>query len=868
MDKIHIPKKKIVIIGILAVCVVTIILGLGLGLGLQLENCRNKVPPASVSCRNRCYEPYDSETPGCRCDEQCVTNSNCCYDFQDICLQPTESWDCNPLRCGEKRVSGSKCHCSEDCLHAGDCCTNYNIVCNGVTPWVQDKCVNLSSPKCPANFKKQPLLLISLDGLRAEYQYTWRALIPVLDKLRKCGTSSTFMQPVFPSKTFPNHYSIVTGLYTESHGLVDNNMYDPIFDASFSLSNNEKDNPRWYLGQPIWHTASYQGLRTGTFFWPGSDVEINGTFPHLYERYNGTVPFEQRVFTVLKWLQLPDDQRPDFYTLYLEEPDKSGHSFGPVSGGLISAIQGVDKVMGQLMNGLKQLNLHECINIIVVADHGMEETSCDRKENLQDLVGDVSQLYVIEGVFGRIRAKNNTINYDAAGLVTNMTCKKPDQKVKAYLKSHLPKRFHYANSRRIEDVNVLVTTRWLFERYPGSHSYCSGGNHGYDNDESTMQAMFLSYGPKFLSQAVVEPFSNIELYNLMCDVLGIIPAHNNGSHGSLNHMLRSPPYSPKHPDEQSLFRKCPMKSLEPSDPLGCSCPVLEDIHPNSRLNLTDAEVSVSESKHLLFGRPRVLQSGLDYCLLHQEGYISAYSTHTLMPLWSSFTVEKRAGDVPDSLPAVTEDCLRADVRIPTEQSPTCDQYNSTDNITYAFLYPPNLNSTEEEQFDGLILSNTVPMYPSFKSLWQYFQDFLLLKYSSQYNGINVVTGPVFDYNLDGHYDTPDQIQEFVPGTRILIPTHYFAVLTSCLDVTQPVHECDGELHTVSFMIPHRPNTSESCKSNQEESDWVEDLIWFHQSRVKDVEWLTGLDFFQNSLRPVSEILRVKTRPTAAIKRKQ
>ncbi|KAK1789431.1 hypothetical protein P4O66_015360 [Electrophorus voltai] len=816
---------------------------------------------------NRCYEPYDYETPGCRCNEQCISNNNCCYDFQEICLQPAESWECTLLRCGEKRVAGSKCQCSEDCLHAGDCCTNYNIVCCGVTPWVQDDCVNMTSPKCPANFKRQPLLLISLDGLRAEYQYTWHSLIPVLNKLRKCGTSSIFMQPVFPSKTFPNHYSIVTGLYTESHGLVDNNMYDPIFDASFSLSNSEKDNPRWYLGQPIWHTARYQGLRAGTFFWPGSDVKINGTFPHLYEKYNGTIPFEQRVFTVLKWLQLPDDQRPDFYTLYLEEPDKSGHSFGPVSGGLISAIQGVDKVIGQLMNGLKQLNLHECVNIIVVADHGMEETSCDRKEVLEDLVGDVSQLYVTEGVFGRIRARNKTITLDAAGLVANMTCKKSDQKVKAYLKSHLPKRFHYANSRRIDDVNVLVTTRWLFERYPGSLSFCTAGNHGYDNDEPTMQAMFLSYGPKFYSQTVVEPFSNIELYNLMCDVLEITPAQNNGSHGSLNHMLRSPPYSPEHPVEQSSPGNCPMHSLEPSDQMGCSCPALGDTNPNARLNLTDTEVSVSEGKHLLFGRPRVLQSSIDYCILHHHGYISAYSRHMLMPLWSSFTVEKTAGGIPGSLPAVTADCLRADVRIPTEQSPTCDQYNSSNNITHAFLYPPNLNSTAEEHFDGLILSNVVPMYPAFKRLWQYFQDFLLLKYSSQYNRINVVAGPAFDYNSDGHYDTPDQIQEFVPGTRIPIPTHYFTVLTSCLDVTHPVHECDDELHTVSFLVPHRPTTSESCLSNQEESYWVEDLIWFHQSRVQDVEWITGLDFFQSSIRPLPEILRVKTRPTAAIKRK-
>ncbi|KAF7647242.1 hypothetical protein LDENG_00175390 [Lucifuga dentata] len=326
-------KKKKIVIGVLAVSTVTIILSLGLGLGLQLEKCRNKVVP-HMSCRNRCYEPLDNWTPGCRCDSNCSASKACCSDFHDVCTAATEQWVCTKLRCGETRMTQSRCHCSDDCLSAGDCCSNYKHVCRRETEWVEDPCVDLSAPECPAGFKRQPLLLVSLDGLRAEYLQVWSALIPVLEKLRKCGTSAPYMQAAFPSKTFPNHYTIATGLYPESNGLVDNNMYDPVFDASFSLSSPEKENPRWYLGQPIWHTASYQGLKSGTFFWPGSDVKINGSFPDIYRPYNGKVPFEERVFTVLKWLQLPDDQRPDFFTLYLEEPDRSGHNFGPVSGGV------------------------------------------------------------------------------------------------------------------------------------------------------------------------------------------------------------------------------------------------------------------------------------------------------------------------------------------------------------------------------------------------------------------------------------------------------------------------------------------------------------------------------------------------------
>ncbi|KAL0962324.1 hypothetical protein UPYG_G00338640 [Umbra pygmaea] len=862
----ELSKRKNIIICVLAISMVTIILGLGLGLGLQLQDCQNNVFPVvpNTSCKNRCYEPFDNETPGCRCDTQCITNSNCCYDFHDLCLQPTEQWQCTKLRCGEKRLSQSKCHCSDDCMGHGDCCTNFKHICQGEKEWVADDCGDLLSPKCPKSFKKQPLLLISLDGLRAEYQQTWSHLIPVLDKLKTCGTSAPFMQPVFPSKTFPNHYTIVTGMYTESHGLIDNNMYDPVLNASFSLSNEEKSNPRWYLGQPIWHTAKYQGLKSGTYFWPGSDVKINGSYPDIHVDFNSKIPFEERVFSILKWLQLPDSERPDFYTLYLEEPDKSGHTFGPVSGGLLEALMGVDMIMGQLMNGLKQLDMHQCLNIIIIADHGMEDTSCDRKEVLQNLlqVDNVNNLYVYEGPFGRIRSKDVYQSLNSAELVANMTCKTNDQKVKPYLKNNLPRRFHYANSRRIEDISVLVNQGWLFERFPGSLTFCAGADHGYDNDFPSMHAMFLSYGPKFYMKTEIEPFSNIELYNLMCDVLEISPSQNNGTHGSMNHLLRTPWYTPVHPAEKKAPGQCPLETLNPLDSLNCTC-LGNTTNLNSRLNLTAAEVAAVEQKHMLFGRPKMLQPSEDYCLLYQQGFVNAYSKTTFMPVWNSFTMEKPENM--DSLPGVFPGCLRADVRIPADKSPRCDQYAAAGNITLAFLYPPNLNKTSEEEYDGRLLSNVVPMYPDFKRIWDYFQSTLLKKYAYQYNGINVVTGPVFDYNYDGQFDSQDQIEEFVTGTNIPIPTHYFAILTSCKD-SQPVSSCSNELHTVSFLIPHKSDNSESCNHGETASLWVEDLLWFHQARVRDVEWITGLDFYQGSIRPIPEVLKVKTRPTAAIHR--
>ncbi|KAJ8353807.1 hypothetical protein SKAU_G00213740 [Synaphobranchus kaupii] len=857
-------KKKRIIIGVLAVSIVIIILGLGLGLGLGQGNCGNKeLVDIPISCRQRCYQPYDDESPGCRCDTLCVNSSSCCYDFQDTCLQPTEQWECTKLRCGEKRILNSRCHCSDDCLGAGDCCTNFKRICQGETEWVDDTCEEMAASKCPAGFSRQPLLLISLDGFRAEYLSTWSQLVPVINKLKNCGTHAPYMQAVFPSLTFPNHYTIATGLFSESHGLIANSMYDPVFNASFSLSNSEKSNPRWYQGQPIWLTAMYQGLKSGTFFWPGSDVKVNGSFPDIFEDYNGKTPFEQRVFTVLKWLKLPEEKRPDFFTLYLEEPDKSGHNDGPVSGGVILAIQEVDRIIGQLMNGLKQMGLHQCINIIIVADHGMEDTSCERVESLQSMIGNIGDLYVYEGAFGRIRSRDTHLELDSAGLVANMTCTKPDQQIKPYLKPHLPKRFHYAVNRRIEDVSVMVNAGWLFARYKSSISYCAGGTHGYDNDIESMQAIFLGFGPKFLYKTQVDSFSNIELYNLMCDILEITPAPNNGSHGSMNHLLRKPVHTPSFPVEKTPPGQCPLLTLNPADQLGCSCPgPMEPV--NMRLNLTSSEVLTSEKKHTLFGRPRMLRSDENYCLLYQHGYISAYSKTSLMPTWNSYTVDKP--DSVTSLPEVISDCLRADVRIPGNSS-SCDQYAAAGTLTHAFLYPPNLNRTDIEQYDGLLMSNVVPMYPEFKKIWDYFHTVLLMKYAWQYNGVNVVSGPVFDYNYDGNFDTQDQIQQFISGTLIPVPTHYFVVLSSCKNTSVPVGGCREEMQTVSFLLPHRATNSEVCNSQEAVSQWVEDLMWFHQCRVRDVELLTGLNFYQDSNRPIPELLRLKARPTAAIHRK-
>ncbi|NXF08967.1 ENPP3 phosphodiesterase, partial [Smithornis capensis] len=824
------------------------------------------------SCRHKCNEPHRKDVPGCQCDSGCKERQDCCWDYEDTCVEPTRSWKCTNFRCGETRITGSHCSCSDDCLQKNDCCVNYKSVCKGEVSWAEEPCVSLENPQCPDGFDLPPLILFSMDGFRAEYLQTWSSLLPNIEKLKTCGTHSKYMRAVYPTKTFPNHYTIVTGLYPESHGIIDNNMYDVTLNKHFSLSGMEKFEPSWWKGQPVWLTAMYQNLKAGTYFWPGSDVPINGTYPNLYTVFNSSVIYEQRISGILKWLDETKSKRPDFYTLYIEEPDSSGHSFGPVSGGVIKALQVADQALGMLMDGLKLRNLHNCVNLIVLADHGMEKTYCKQLEYMTNYFEQVN-FYIYSGPAARIRAQNVPNDYFTYvcdnfecwvvfGIMTGLSalaqCRSSPQHFKPYLTPDLPKRFHYANNIRIDKVHLLVDRQWLAVR-DESYTFCDGGNHGYNNEFKSMEAIFLAYGPSFKEKTEVDAFENIEVYNLMCDLLRITPAPNNGTHGSLNHLLKKPFYSPSHPTEDSSPSSCPVSSLTPGDELGCKCTNMPNVSIeilNERLNLTTEEIKKASSDHLPYGRPKVLQKENVYCLLSHHQYVSGYSYDIWMPLWTAYTVNKPENTSP--LPPTVSDCLRADVRIPAAWSQNCSNYPEGLTFTHSFLYPPNFNSSALQQYDALLTSNIVPMYTAFRDIWDYFHNVLLQKYARERNGVNVISGPVFDYNYDGHFDSLDEIKQYIHNTEIPVPTHYFVVLTSCKNKSYTPLNCLGSLDVLSFIIPHRPDNTESCAENKTSSEWVEERVQAHSARVRDVELLTGLDFYQERNEPVSEILQLKT----------
>ncbi|XP_016049223.2 ectonucleotide pyrophosphatase/phosphodiesterase family member 3 isoform X2 [Erinaceus europaeus] len=731
----------------------------------------------------------------------------------------------------------------------------------GGNSWVKEECGTVQQPQCPEGFDLPPVILFSMDGFRAEYLHTWSALLPNINKLKTCGVYSQYMRAVYPTKTFPNHYTIVTGLYPESHGIIDNNMYDVKLNKNFSLSSVEKDNPAWWHGQPVWLTAMYQGLKAGTYFWPGSDVAINGSFPSRYMKYNRNIPYEQRIHTLLKWLDLPKAERPDFYTLYVEEPDSAGHNSGPVSVSVLQALQLVDNTFGMLMDGLKQRNLHNCVNIILLADHGMEQTYCDKMEFMTDYFSQIN-FYMYQGPAPRIRSRNipqDFYSFNSEEIVRNLSCRKPDQHFKPYLTPDLPKRLHYAKNIRIDKVHLLVDRQWLAVRNR-AYSSCGGGNHGYNNEFKSMEAIFLAHGPSFIEKTETEPFENIEIYNLLCDLLRIQPAPNNGTHGSLNHLLKNPFYKPAHAQEVSKSSVCGFTVSLPPDNLGCVCQELQNDtaveHVNQRLNLTSDQISATEKLNLPFGRPRMMQKNKEHCLLYHRDYISGFVKAISMPMWVSYTVLKPGDTSP--LPPTVPDCLRPDVRVAPSESQNCSIYLADKNITHGFLHPPANSRTSASQYDALITSNLVPMYEEFKKMWDYFHNVFLVKHATERNGVNVVSGPIFDYNYDGHFDSTNEITGYVFNTTVPIPTHYFVILTSCKNKSHTPDACPGGLDVLPFIIPHRPTNVESCPEYKTESIWVEERLKAHTARVRDVELLTGLDFYQEKPQPVSEILQLKT----------
>jgi len=391
-------------------------------------------------------------------------------------------------------------------------------------------CAHTAQPE-----KYSPLILISFDGYRPDYLD--RGLSPNLAALAAGGVRAQAMRPSFPTLTFPNHYTIVTGLYPDHHGIVDNRMVDPASGKRFVYNDYPTTtDSSWWGGEPLWVAAEKQGKRAATMFWPGSDVEIAGSRPTHWRRFDANVSPQARVDQALAWLDLPPGERPDFMTLYFDQTDHAGHWYGPASAEVGAVLAEVDAALGSLVEGLERRGIYAATNLVIVSDHGIAPSGPDQVVTI-DRVVDMDDVDVVSGVLASITPKPGHEARAEAALL------QPHDHMRCWRKSDLPARLHYGTNARIAPLLCLADDGWIiftqkFLDRPGRH--ISVGEHGYDNDDPNMRALFVAHGPAFKQRLVVPEFDNVDVYSLLAHVLHLKAAANDGDYRTVAPMLVDP----------------------------------------------------------------------------------------------------------------------------------------------------------------------------------------------------------------------------------------------------------------------------------------------------------------------------------------
>lgn len=390
-------------------------------------------------------------------------------------------------------------------------------------------------------------ILISLDGFRADFLH--RNLTPTLNSFISKGVSPRYMLPSFPSVTFPNHYTLVTGLYPESHGVVGNSFWDADLQAEFYYTDPARSmQPKWWSGgEPLWVTAERQKIKTAIHMWPGSEAHIQ-LEPTFVDKFNGSEVLSRKVDRILEFLDMPSSDevgiegaksRPQFIAAYVPVVDADGHTYGPNSTEIRKSVARTDDMLHQLFVGIDQRNLSDVVNIIVVSDHGMATTSVDRLIQLDDLV-DLDLVEHIDGwpLYG-LRPKDSK---DLRPLYDQLKAESLiSTNFEVYLRDEdMPERYHFSRNERIAPLWVIPKTGWAIvhkedfnvkEAKAKGMIYNPKGLHGYDHEHPLMRAIFVARGPAFPHppNSRLRPFQNLEVYNIVCDSLGIEPKPNNGT---------------------------------------------------------------------------------------------------------------------------------------------------------------------------------------------------------------------------------------------------------------------------------------------------------------------------------------------------
>ncbi len=368
---------------------------------------------------------------------------------------------------------------------------------------------------------KPYVVMVSLDAFRWDYDSIYGT--PVLDDIARKGVTATRLIPSFPTKTFPNHYTIATGLYPDHHGLVNNSFYAPDLDLVYRIGDRAMvSNGAFYGGEPVWVTARKQGMKSASFYWVGSEAPVQGIQPDYWKPYDDEVPFGDRVDTVLKWLSMPINKRPHLVTLYFEEPDAVSHGYGPVSPETAAMVRSLDSLIGVLRTGLGKLPNAADINLIVLSDHGMTEVDNSRYNYIFDTLPQrmVKRIYGGNPVWAIEPAEGKS---DSLLILLNV-----QRGMKAWKRNELPAHLHYGTHLRIPEILLVADPGWTAGLRPEPRGD-TRGDHGYDWRCRDMHSIFYAEGPAFKKGFSVDTLYNVDIYNIVTGVLGLVPAPNDGN---------------------------------------------------------------------------------------------------------------------------------------------------------------------------------------------------------------------------------------------------------------------------------------------------------------------------------------------------
>ncbi|MEP7273302.1 MAG: ectonucleotide pyrophosphatase/phosphodiesterase [Acidobacteriota bacterium] len=392
---------------------------------------------------------------------------------------------------------------------------------------------NANGWNLPSQRNKPYVILVAIDGCRADYLDLLET--PNIMSIVQNGVRAKGMISVFPSKTLPNLYTIVTGMYAERHGMISNSFYDSKRGQTYSMFGDVglRDGSV-FGGEPIWVTAERQGMVTAPFFWIGAEAAIKGVRPSYWRPYVQETPLESRVETVLGWLRFPPERRPHFISLYFSDVDSAGHDSGPATPAVRTALEAVDKSLGTLLDGIALLEIREQVTIILVSDHGMSETDPGRFIALESLIdvnrvrlgdtGPNAHLYVAR--LEEARSIRDEINSKL-------------EHGQAYLRAELPTRFHYRRNHRIGDV-VIVMDEHYQTGLEARRARATGGAHGWDPELPSMNGIFAAMGPNIKKGATIPTVRNIDIYPFITEILKLRPARGiDGRPGLLRKLVRT-----------------------------------------------------------------------------------------------------------------------------------------------------------------------------------------------------------------------------------------------------------------------------------------------------------------------------------------